>query len=33
MPRCGVKDKRNPRPVEHSRFRRYVLEGKNNFHE
>lgn len=33
MPRCGVKDKRNPRPVEHSRFRRYVLEGKNNNHQ
>ncbi|KAK7602622.1 hypothetical protein V9T40_008211 [Parthenolecanium corni] len=27
MPRCGVKDKRNPKPVEHSRFRRYVLDG------
>ncbi|KAK7602614.1 hypothetical protein V9T40_008203 [Parthenolecanium corni] len=27
MPRCGVKDKRNPKPVEHSRFRRYVLHG------
>lgn len=30
MPRCGVEDKRNPKPVEHSRFRRYIPHGKIN---
>ncbi|KAM7249128.1 hypothetical protein ACFE04_011137 [Oxalis oulophora] len=33
IPICGVEDKRNPRPVEHSRFRRYILAGENNNHK